>query len=147
MRMTRIFLAAAAAAMLSTSASLATPPSASQVSVPQSAEISRREAKMQALFSSPEEMMMFRMQMREATKGMDRAHKKAYRHQEMKRIRAMNDSEKASFRRDLDSRWSALPADRRTRMAQKMERHEAKREAHAEQRHGNQNMNQAPQQQ
>ena len=58
----------------------------------------------------------------------------------------MNDSEKASWRHDLDSKWAALPADRRTRMAQKMERREAKREARAEQRHGNQNMNQAPQQ-
>ena len=147
MRTTRILMAAITATMLSATA-FAAAPSASQVTVPAGAEMSRREAKMQALFASPEERMMFKVQMREATRGMDRKDKKAFRHQEMKRIRAMNDSEKASWRHDLDAKWSALPADRRERMAAKMERRDQRHESHQEQRHGGQYSNdqQPPQQ-
>ena len=146
MRMTRIFLAAAAAAMLST-AVLAVPPSAAQVSVPQGAEMSKHEGKMRALFSSNEEFAMFRMQIREATHGMDKAHKKAYRRAQFQKIRAMNDSERASWRHGLDAQWAALPADRRTKMAKRMERHSERHQAHMERRNGDQEMNQAPQQQ
>jgi hypothetical protein len=144
--MTRIVLAAVAATILSTSA-FAVPPSASQVSVPAGAEISRRDARMNALFSSPEERMMFRMQMHEHLHGMARADKKAYRKHEMQRIRAMNDSEKAAWRRDLDAQWAALPADRRERIEAKFERRAARRESHMEKRHGGQGSYQQPQQQ
>jgi len=146
MRTTRILLAAITATMLS-SAAFAVAPSASQVTVPAGTEMSHREAKMMALFGSQEERMMFKMQMREATHGMDRKAKKAYRHQEMKRIRAMNDSEKAAWRHGLEAKWSALPADKRERMAAKMERKEQRHESHAGRRHKRQDMDdQAPQQ-
>jgi hypothetical protein len=149
MRMTRILMAAVAAAMLSTAA-FAVPPSADQVSVPAGATSGHREGKMNALFASPEERMMFKAQMRQATQGMSRQDKKAWHKQQFQKIRAMNDSEKASWRQGLDAQWSALPVDRRTKLEAHMQRHEAKHEARAEQRHGqnsSQDMSQQPQQQ
>jgi hypothetical protein len=145
MRTTRIFLAAAAVTLLST-AVLATPPSASQVSVAPGAEMHKQQARLRSLFSSPEEFAMFRVQIHQATHGMDRAHKKAYRRAQFQKIRAMNDSERASWRRDLDAQWAALPADRQAKMERKMERHSQKHEARVERRNGDQEMNQAPQQ-
>ena len=145
MRMTRIFLAAATAAMLSTAVSAA-PPSASQVSVPQGAEMSKHEGKMRALFSSPEEFAMFRVQIQQATHGMDKAHKKAYRRAQFQKIRAMNTSERASWQHGLNAQWAALPADRRAKMERKMERHGQRHEAKLERRNGDQGMNQPPQQ-
>jgi hypothetical protein len=78
---------------------------------------------------------------------MDRKEKKAYRHQEMKRIRAMNDSEKAAWRHDLEAKWNALPVDSRERMAAKMERREQRHESHMNQHHRGQGMDAPPPQQ
>jgi hypothetical protein len=129
MKAPRIFLAAAAVAMLSTAA-YASPPSADQVSVPPGAEMGHHGNKMKALFSSPEELMMFRMQMRQATGGMTHAQKKAWRKDQSQKIRAMNDSEKAAWRQSLDAQWNALPAERRNRMEARMQRHEQRHQAH-----------------
>jgi hypothetical protein len=115
--------------------------------VPASTEMTKHQGKMNALFPMPQERMMFRLQMRDATHGMARAEKKAWRKQEMKKIRAMTDSEKAAWRHDLDTKWSALPSDRRQRMEAKMQRHEARHEAHRDRRHGDQGMTGQPQQQ
>jgi hypothetical protein len=143
MKAPRIFLAAAAVAMLSTAAT-ATPPSADQVSVPQGAQMGYHSNKMKALFASPEELMVFRMQARQATRGMTQAQKKAWRKTESQKIRAMNDSQKASWRQSLDAQWNALPAARRSRMEAKMQRHEERQQAHMQ---GDQpGMNAPPQQ-
>jgi len=122
MKSSRIFLAAFAATLLSTAAVMAAPPSADQVTVA-GGHHGRFEGKMKALFSSPEERMMFRAEMHQATRGMSREQRKAYRKQQMQQIRAMNDSDKAAWRQSLEAKWSAMPADQRTRLAQKMERH------------------------
>jgi hypothetical protein len=122
MKYPSIFLAAAAATLLSTATVFAAPPSADQVTV-SSGHQGRYEAKMHALFASPELRMMFKMQMRQATRGMSRDQKQAYRKDQMQKIRAMNESEKAVWRHDLQAKWDALPNERRTQIAAKMERH------------------------
>jgi hypothetical protein len=125
MKSPRIFLAAVAATLLSTAAAVAVPPSADQVTV-SGGHQGRYEGKMNALFSSPEERMMFKAQMHQATRGMSREQKKAYRKQQMQQIRTMNDSDKAAWRQSLQAKWDAMPVERRNQMAQKMERHAEK---------------------
>jgi hypothetical protein len=149
MRTTRILMAAVAATLLST-ASFAVPPSAAQVSVPAGTTSGKMQGKMKALFASPEERMMFRVQMREATHGMARKDKKAWRKQQFQKIRAMNDSQKADWRHGLDAQWAALPADRRDKIEAHVQRHEERHEAHMGHRHGQtdgQDMSQQPPQQ
>ena len=149
MRTTRILMAGVAAALLSTAA-FAVPPSADQVSVPAGAQSGQHMGKMKALFSSPEEFMMFRVQMRQATHGMTHEQKRAWRKEQFQKIRAMNDSQKASWRKDLDAQWAALPAEKQQRLEAKMQKHEERHEAHMDrkyQQQSGQNMNQQPPQQ
>jgi hypothetical protein len=141
MRTTRIVLAAVAAAFLSTSA-FAVPPSAQQVTVPAGASDARHQGKLNALFATPEERMMFRMQIHDQIHGMARADRKAFRKQQMRNIRAMNDSEKAAWRHGLDAQWAALPAEKRERLEAKFQRREAKHESHAGHQHHGQDMDQ-----
>ena len=122
-------LAAAFAATLASTAALAAPPTADQVTVPRNAENAQRHGKMMALFSSPEEFAMFKMELRKATHGMDHAQKKAYRRDQIRKIRAMTEKEKAVWRKDLDAKWAALPSAKRERIAQKMQSRRAKRQA------------------
>jgi hypothetical protein len=145
MKSPRIFLAAAAATLLSTATALAIPPSADQVTVT-SGHPSRKEAKMDALFSSPQERMMFKAEMHQATRGMPRDQKKAYKKQQMQHIRAMNDADKAAWRQSLQAKWDALPVDRRTKLAQKIEKHAAKHEGRKNRQDSNDEMA-SPQQQ
>jgi hypothetical protein len=137
MRTSRFLMAALTAGLLS-SAAMAAAPSAADVAVPQGSAMGQghREGRLKALFQSPEEFMMFRVQMREATRNMPRDQRKAYKKSEFQRIRAMNDAEKVSWRKDLDSKWAALPPDRQQRMEAKAQRHEAKHEERKQQRHG-----------
>ena len=125
MKSPRILLAAVAATLLSSAAVFAAPPSADQVTV-SGGHQGRQGAKMRALFSSPQERMMFKADMRKATHGMTRDQKKAYKKQQMQQIRAMNDSEKEQWRQSLEAKWNAMPAESRTRLAQKIERHAEK---------------------
>ncbi len=118
MSKSRFFLAALAAALLSTAA-MAAPPTADQVSVPQTDRV--HHGKFQAMFDSPNEFMMFRLQMHQATKDMTRDQKRAYRKEQIQKIRAMTDAQKASWRRDLEAQWNALPNARKARLAQRMD--------------------------
>jgi hypothetical protein len=140
MKYPRIFLAAAAATLLSTAAVFASPPSADQVTV-SGGHQGRYEAKMHALFASPETRMMFKMQMREATHGMARDQKRAYRKEQMQKIRAMNESEKAAWRHNLQAKWDALPNERRTQIASKMEHHAEKHQQRKQNRGQNRGQN------
>ena len=146
MRKSRFLMAAVAASLLSTAA-FAAPPNASQVTVPPGTQSGQYQGKMKALFSSPEEFMMFRVQLREATRGMTRDQKRAYRHDQFHKIRAMTDSEKASWRRGLDAQWAALPPTRQQRMEARLQRHEERHEAHMNGGQYPQNMNQQQPQQ
>jgi hypothetical protein len=125
MNASRLFAAAFAAALVS-SAALAAPPPASQVTVSPQPDSGMRHAKLEALLPSPAERAMFKMQMREATHGMTHDQKKAYRHAQIGKIRAMSAKEKAAWLKDLDAKWAALPQAKRTRIAQKMEARAAK---------------------
>jgi hypothetical protein len=147
MRTSRFLMAALTAGLLS-SAAFAVPPTAAQVAVPHGTDMGqgKREGRMKALFQSPEEFKMFRMQTREATRNMPRDQRKAYRKSEFQKIRAMNDSEKASWRSGLDAKWAALSPDAQQRIETKLQRREARHEARKEQRHG-QDMPQPQQQQ
>jgi len=134
------FLLAAVAATLLSTASYAAPPSADQVTVPQSAPHHHGGAgKLKAAFTSPDQFMMFRIQMHQATQGMDRDHKKAYRQNQMQKIRAMTTHERGQWIQSLQAKWDALPSDQKARMEKHMARWESKRQ----QRHGGQDgMNQ-----
>lgn len=127
MKSPRILMAAVAASLLSTAA-LAAPPSAAQVSVPQSAE-TRHHDKMKALFDSQDEFLMFRMQIHQATHGMARDQKKAYRKAEMQKVRSMNPADRGAYLHGLQAKWNALPESQRERMARKMEDHAARHQS------------------
>lgn len=149
MRKSRFLMAAVAASLLSTAA-FAAPPSASQVTVPPGTASGQFQGKMKALFTSPEEFMMFRMQMRQATQGMTRDQKRAYRRDQFQKIRAMTDADKASWRRSLDAQWTSLPPQRQQRMEARLQQHEERHEAHmngGRYPQSGQDMNQPPPQQ
>ncbi|MBV9991822.1 MAG: hypothetical protein JOZ72_11060 [Alphaproteobacteria bacterium] len=116
----RMLMAAVAATLIST-ASFATPPSADQVSVPQGQTMSRHQARMQQLFQSPDQFMMFRMEMKEATRGMSRDQKRSWRRAELQKVKAMNAKERDSWLHGLQAKWDALPNARKERMEARLE--------------------------
>lgn len=129
---TRLAMAALAASFLSSAAlataALAAPPSASQVTVPAGTADAHRQHKMMALFESPSEFMMFRIQMHQATHGMPREQKKAYRKGELQKIKAMTAGERGAYLHQLQVKWDQLPAERRAKLEAKMERHAQRHE-------------------
>jgi len=127
MKSPRFLLAALAAGFLSTAIADAAPPTAAQVAVPSGAVGSgARHARLQALFNNQEQFLMFKMQMHQATKGMSKDQKKAYRKQQVQQIKVMNDQQKAQWRQNLQAQWNALPDGKKNRIEQKMARHEAR---------------------
>jgi len=125
MNLPKTLLAAAAVAMLSTAA-LAVPPSADQVTVPPQAE--GHGNKMQRLFDTPEEFMMFRLDIHQATRDMDKAHKHAYRKAQFQKIKGMTTQQRQAFFQDLENRWNALPDARKARVERHMEAMQTKRQ-------------------
>jgi hypothetical protein len=122
----RILMAAAAVAFLSTAA-LAQAPSADQVSVPAGAGGKMHHGKMAALFNSPDEMMMFRLQLREATRGMAKEQKHAYKKSEMQKLKAMTGQQRVAYLQGLDAQWNALSPDQRAHIERHIENHQARR--------------------
>jgi hypothetical protein len=118
MKSSRILLAAVAATLLST-ASFAAAPTADQVSVSQQAE-SKHHDKMQALFSSPDQYMMYRVEMHDATRGMAHDQKRAYRKSEFQKMKAMTGAQRDAYLSDLQVKWNALPPERKAHIAQRM---------------------------
>jgi hypothetical protein len=131
MNIPRILMAATAVAFLSTAA-LAQAPSASQVSVPAGGEGKMHHGKMAALFNSPDEFMMFHVQLHDATRGMPKDQKKAYRKSELQKLKAMTGQQRVAYMQGLDAQWNALPSDRRAHIERHMENHQAR---HAGQGH------------
>jgi len=127
MKSPRFLLAALAAGFLSTAVATAAPPTAAQVAVPPGAGgAGSGHARLQALFDNQEQFLMFKMQMHQATKGMSKDQKKAYRKQQVQQVKVMNDQQKAQWRQNLQAQWNALPDAKKTRIEQKMARHEAR---------------------
>jgi hypothetical protein len=128
MKSSRFLLAAIAAGFLSTAlAATAAPPTADQVAVPPgTGGTGYGHAKLQALFDSQEEFLMFRIQMHQATKGMSKDQKKAYRKQQVQQVRVMTEAQRAQWRQGLQAQWNALPDAQKNRMAQKMASKEAR---------------------
>lgn len=129
MKTPRLLLAAAAVALLSTAA-LAVPPTADQVTVSGPSERSHHTAKLMALLPTPELRAAYKMHMHQATKGMAKADKKAYRKHEMQRIRAMNDAEKATWRKQIMAEFNSLPQAKREKVVQRMADREANPHQH-----------------
>ena len=119
MKSSRIFLAAITATMLST-ASFAAAPSADQVSVSPQAQ-TRHHDKMRALFSSPDQFMMYRVEMHEATRGMAHDQKRAYRKAEFQKMKAMTGAQRDAYMGDLQAKWNALPPERKAHIERHME--------------------------
>jgi hypothetical protein len=124
---------AAIAATLFSTASFAAAPTANQVSVPQQAE-TRHSAKMQALFNSPDQYLMFRLEMHNAMRGMPHDQKRAYRKSEFQKMKAMTGAQRDAYLQDLQAKWNALPAERKAHVEQRMEASAARHQA----RHGGQ---------
>ncbi|MBV8977041.1 MAG: hypothetical protein JOZ13_06640 [Alphaproteobacteria bacterium] len=114
-----------AAAALFASAALADPPSAAQVSVPSQAS-GHHGQKMQAMFETPQEFMMFRADMHQATRGMDKAQKHSYRKAQIQKLRAMSGQQRQAFLQDLEARWNALPDAQKARIERHIENQQAK---------------------
>ncbi len=129
MKSPRILLAAMAACLLSTATvALAAPPTSDQVNVPPGAGGMGGHTKLQALFDNPEQLMMFRVQQHQATKGMTRDQKKAYHKQQIQQVKIMNDAQKAQWRQNLQAQWNALPDAQKNRIAQRVASKEARRQ-------------------
>jgi len=121
----RILMAAAAVAFLSTAA-LAQAPSADQVSVPPQAAGKMHHGKMAALFNSPDEFMMFRVQLHDATRGMAKDQKRAYRKTELQKIKAMTGDQRVAYLQNLDAQWNALSPERKAHVERHLEAHQAR---------------------
>jgi isopentenyl diphosphate isomerase/L-lactate dehydrogenase-like FMN-dependent dehydrogenase len=126
MKSPRFLLAAMAAGLLSTATvASAQPPSADQVSVPPGA-MSTGHGKLQAMFDNPEEFMMFQVQVHQATKGMSRDQRKAYRKQQIQQLRVMTQAQQTQWRQGLQAQWNALPDAQKNRIAQKVAARDAR---------------------
>lgn len=75
--------------------------------------------KLAGLFS-PEQRAAFMLQAREQTQGMTRDQKRAWRRDQVQKLRAMSETDRQKFKADLQARWDALPADRKARIQQRM---------------------------
>jgi hypothetical protein len=75
--------------------------------------------KLAGLFS-PEQRAAFMLQAREQTQGMTRDQKRAWRKDQVQKLRAMSETDRQKFKTDLQARWDALPADRKARIQQRM---------------------------
>jgi hypothetical protein len=127
----RILLAAASVAFLSTAAfataAFAQVPSADQVSVPPSGESKMHHGKMAALFTTQDEFMMFHIQLHEATRGMAKDQKRAYRKTELQKLKAMTGQQRIAYMQGLDAQWAALSPDRKAHIERHIENHQARR--------------------
>ena len=131
MKPSRILMAAFATTLLLPATAFAAPPTADQVTVTEGRN-GHQGGRMMALFSSPEQRMMFKVELRQATRGMSRDQKKAYRKQQKEQIKTMDDAQKEQWRQGLQARWNAMPVAQRTKLAQKMERHAEKHQQRAQ---------------
>ena len=136
MKSPRFFLAALAAGLISTAVAAAAPPTADQVAVPPGAGVAGPgHARLRALFDNQEQFMMFQVQMHQATKGMPRDQRKAYRKQQIQQLKVMNDQQRAQWRQNLQAQWNALPDAQKNRIAQRAATH-AERHQQARQQSG-----------
>lgn len=83
---------------------------------------------MRGMFT-PEERMMLFADMFKATASMTDEQRHAYRDQQRTRIMSMSEADRTKFKADLDARWNALPADKKTAMSTKMKSFMAARQA------------------
>src|SRR6185437_16231836 len=127
MKSARFLLAALVAGLISTAVAAVAQPTASQVTVPPGAGgAGNGHARLQALFDNPEQFMMFKVQMHQATKGMSKDQRKAYRKQQVQQLKVMNDQQKAQWRQTLQAQWNALPDAQKNRIAQRAAAHNAR---------------------
>jgi hypothetical protein len=75
--------------------------------------------KLAGLFS-PQQRAAFMLQAREQTQGMTRDQKRAWRKDQVGKLRGMSETDLQKFKADLQARWDALPADRKARIQQRM---------------------------
>ena len=76
-------------------------------------------SKLAGLFS-PEQRAAFMLQAREQTQGMARDQKRAWRRDQVQKLRGMSETDRQKFKADLQARWDALPADRKARIQQRI---------------------------
>jgi hypothetical protein len=79
----------------------------------------RDGGKLAGLFS-PEQRAAFMLQAREQTKDMTQDQKRAWRKDQVQKLRNMSETDRQKFKADLQARWDALPADRKARIQQRM---------------------------
>jgi hypothetical protein len=69
---------------------------------------------------SPEQRAAFMLQAREQTRDMTQDQKRAWRKDQVQKLRSMSEGDRQKFKADLQARWDALPADRKARIQQRM---------------------------
>ena len=90
-----------------------------------------RHGKLAGLFT-PEQRAMYIMGARDQLKDMTPDQRHAWRHDQVAKVVAMPEAERARLKADLQARWDALPQDRKDRI----ERRIAERQARHEDRMG-----------
>jgi len=73
-------------------------------------------------FLTPEQRTMFMMSARDQLKDMTQDQRKAWRQQQIQKVTAMSEDERASFKADLQAKWDALPQPQKDRIQQRMAR-------------------------
>ena len=101
--------------------------------------------KMAALFTTQDEFMMFHIQMKEATHGMAKDQKKAYRKTELQKLKAMTGQQRIAYMQGLDAQWAALSPDRKAHIERHIENHQARRAQQGQPQNGGQQQMGSPQ--
>jgi hypothetical protein len=91
---------------------------------------------MAALFTTQDEFMMFHLQLKEATRGMAKDQKRAYRKTELQKLKAMTGQQRIAYMQGLDAQWAALSPDRKAHIERHIENHQARRAQQGMQPHG-----------
>ncbi len=71
-------------------------------------------------FLTREQRVAFMLQAREQTRDMSPDQRRAWRKDQISKLKNMSDSDRQKFRADLQARWDALPPDRKARIEQRL---------------------------
>lgn len=69
---------------------------------------------------TPEQRVVYMMQFRDQLRDMTPDQRHAFRHDQMTKVQAMSDSERAHLKTDLQAKWDALPQARKNMIEQRI---------------------------
>jgi hypothetical protein len=71
-------------------------------------------------FFTPEQRAMYKMGARDQVRDMTQDQRHAFRHEQIAKVMAMPEPERARLKADLQARWDALPQARKDRIEQRI---------------------------